>query len=59
MKTRVVPIVVGALRTIPKGLFGHLDSIGVTLDVARIQRTFFFGTARILRRVLNYEGCGM
>ena len=26
VKTRVVPIVIGALGTIPKGLVGHLES---------------------------------
>ena len=29
IKRRVVPIVVGALGTIPKGLVGHLESLGV------------------------------
>ena len=37
--TRVVPIVIGPLGTIPKGLVGHLESIGVNLDVAQIQKT--------------------
>ena len=54
VKTRVVPIVIGALRTIPKGLVGQLESIGVNLDVAQIQKTVLLGTARILRRVIDY-----
>ena len=52
-------IVVGALRTIPKGLFGHLKSIGVNLDVARIQKTSLLGRARILWRVLKVTGCDL
>ena len=32
-----MPIVVRALRTIPKGLVGHLESIEVNLDVAQNQ----------------------
>ena len=34
VKTRGLPIVIGALGAIPKGLVGHLESIGVYLDVA-------------------------
>ena len=43
VKTRVVPIVIGAL-----------ESLGVNLDLAKIQKTTLLGTARILRRVLDY-----
>ena len=53
VKTRVVPTVIGALGTIPKGLVGHLESIGMNLDLAKIQKTTLLGTARILRRVLD------
>ena len=54
VKTRVVPITVRVLGTIPKGLVGHLESIGVNLAVAQIQKTILLGTARILRRVFEY-----
>ena len=54
VKTRVVPIVIRALGTITKGVVGHLESIGVNLDVASIQKTALFGTASIPRRVLDY-----
>ena len=53
VKTRVVPTVIGALGTIPKGLVGHLEGIGMNLDLAKIQKTTLLGTARILRRVLD------
>ena len=54
-QTRVVPTVIRALRwTIPKGLVGHLENIGMNLDVAQIQKTASLGTARILQRVLNW-----
>ena len=46
--------VVGALGTIPKGLVGHLESIGVNFDVAQIQKTAPLGTAGIFQRVLKY-----
>ena len=49
-----MPIVIGALGTIPKGLVGHLESIGVNLDVAQIQKTASLGTGQILARVLDY-----
>ena len=48
VKTRVVPIVIRALRTTPKRLVGQLESIGVNLDVAQIQKTALLGTVRIL-----------
>ena len=48
VKTRVVPILIGALRTIPKGLVGQLESIGVNLDVAQIQKTALLRTFQIL-----------
>ena len=34
-----MPIVVGALGTIPKGLVGHLERLGVNLDVSQIHKT--------------------
>ena len=46
--------VIEALGTLPKGLVGYLESIGVNLYVAQIQKTALLGTARILRRVLDY-----
>ena len=48
VKKRVVPVVIGALRTIPKGLVGQRESIGVNLDVAQIQKTALLRTVRIL-----------
>ena len=39
---KTVEIVIGALGTIPKGLVGHLESIGVNLDVAQIQKSALF-----------------
>ena len=42
-----MPIVVGALGTIPKGLVGHLESLGVNLDVSQIHKTALSG--RILK----------
>ena len=49
--------VIGELGTTPKGLVGYLESIGVNLYVAQIQKTALLGTARILRRVLDYYAC--
>ena len=54
VKTRVVPTVIRALGTIPKKLVGHLENIGMNLDVAQIQKTASLGTARILQRVLDW-----
>ena len=50
MKVTIVPIVVGALGTITKGL---LKGLKVGGRVKTIQTTALLRTARILRRVLE------
>ena len=46
-----MPIVIGALGTIPKGLVGLLESIGVNLDVAH-EPPHGFSTTK-------FEGCDL
>ena len=45
----VVPVVVGALGTIPKALEKHLKEIGTYVRVELLQKAAVSGTARILR----------
>ncbi len=49
----IVPIVIGALGTITKGLLKGLEDLEVSGRVKTIQITALLKTARILRRVLE------
>ena len=53
MKVTIVPIVIGALGTITKGLFKGLEDLEVGGRVETIQTTALLRTARILRQVLE------
>ena len=56
MKVTIVPIVIGPLGTITKGLLKGLEDIEVGRQVETIQTTALLRTARILRRVLETRG---
>ena len=53
MKVTIVPIVIGALGTITKGLLKGLEDVEVGGRVKTIQMTAFLRTATILRSVLE------
>ena len=53
MKVTVIPIVVGALGMIPKGLLEGLEDLEIRGKVEIIQTTALLRLARILRRVLE------
>ena len=53
VKVKVVPVVIGALGTIPKALGKHLDEIGTNVRVDLLQKAALLGTARILRKTLE------
>ena len=53
IKVTIVPIVIGALGTITKGLFKGLDDLEVGGRVETIQTTALLRTARILRLALE------
>ena len=53
MKVTIVPIVIGALGTITKGLLKGLEDLEVGRRIETIQMTALHRTARILRRVLE------
>ena len=53
VKVKVVPLVVGALGTIPKALEKHLDRVGSSVKVGLLQKAALLGTARILRKTLE------
>ena len=53
MKVTIVPIVIGALGIITKGLLKGLEDLEVGERVETIQTTALLRTARILKRVLE------
>ena len=56
MKVTFVPIVIGALGTITKGLLKGLEELEIGGRVETIQTTALLRTATILRRVLETWG---
>ena len=50
---KVVPVVVGALGTLPRALEKHLKVIESKVKVELLQKTVLLGTARILRKTLE------
>ena len=56
MKVTIVPIVIGALGTITKGLLKGLKDLEIGGRVETIETTALLRTARILRRVLETWG---
>ena len=53
MKVTIVPIVIGTLRTITKGLLKCQEDLEIGIRTETIQTTALLRTARILRRVLD------
>ena len=53
VRTKVIPVVVGALGSIPLRLNDNLRAIEVGIPVGLIQRCALLGSARILRKVLE------
>ena len=58
VRTKVIPIVVGGLGTIPLRLKENLKTIGVDTSIELIQRSVLLGSARILRKVLKMYNVG-
>ena len=53
MKTEVIPVVVGALGTIRKGIVENIKGVSERANVTETQKISMLGSARILRKVLN------
>ena len=53
MKTEVIPVVVGALGTIKKGMLENIKRVSERAKVTETQKIRVLGSARILRKVLN------
>ena len=55
MPVKGIPVVVGALGTIPKKLKQRLSDIGIETRIVELQKTTTLYSARILRNVLRFE----
>lgn len=53
VKCTVIPVVIGALGTVPTRLTSFLGIMGINLSVETIQKSAILGSARILRKVLE------
>ena len=49
----VIPVVVGALRTVKKGMIENMEKVSKSANVTEIQKICMLGSARILRKVLS------
>jgi hypothetical protein len=54
VKTRVIPVIIGARGTISKSFRKYVSTIPGSHEVKEIQKIAIFGTARILWKVLMY-----
>ena len=53
VKTRVIPVIIGATGTISKSFRKYVSNIPGNHDVKELQKTAILGTAHILRKVLT------
>ena len=53
MKVTIIPIEIGALATVSKGLVQGLEDLEIKGRVGAVQTTTLLRSARILRRVLE------
>jgi len=52
VKTKVIPVIIGATGTISKSLRIYVSNIAGKHEVKELQKTVILGTAHILRKVL-------
>jgi hypothetical protein len=52
VKTRVIPVIIGATGTISKSFRKYVSTLPGNHDVRELQKTAILGTAHILRKVL-------
>ena len=53
MKTIVIPVVVGALGTVEKGMVENMMKVSQRATMTEIQKTCQLGSAQILTKVLT------
>ena len=55
LKATIVPVIIGALGLIRKGIQNFTDKIPGNIKVIELQKIVLLGTAHILRRALSYK----
>jgi len=55
LKTVTVPVVIGALGVVKKGIEKHIDKIPGKLNITELQKITLLGSSNILRKVLSIE----
>jgi hypothetical protein len=53
VKTRVIPVVIGATGTVSKSFRKYVSNITGNHEVRELQKSAILGTAHILRKVLT------
>ena len=53
MRTETIPVIIGALGAVKKGLEMYLGRIPGQVSISELQKIILLGTAHILRRVLS------
>jgi hypothetical protein len=53
VKTRVIPVIIGATGTISKSFRKYVSDISEKYDVKELQKTTILGTAHIIRKMLT------
>ena len=51
----IVPIIIGAIGSIPNDLECNLNKLGISYNVGALQKSVLLGTANILRKVLSIK----
>ena len=54
-ETLLVPIITGALRSIPTDFECYLEKLGISYNVGTLQKSVLLGTANILKKVLSIK----
>ena len=54
-ETLIVPVIVGALGSIPKDLECNLKKLDISYKVETLQKSLLLRTANILRKVLSIK----
>ena len=55
LKTTTVPVVIGALGTIKKGIENYINNIPGNINIHELQKITLLSTAHLLRRVLSIK----
>jgi len=55
LKKITVPVIIGALGVVKKGIEKHIDKIPGKINITELQKIALLGSSHILRKVLSIE----